>query len=89
MCTYLVETPRVAGVDTVRTKLSFCLQAAYKNVKTKTVLLNFILCAVLFPVEYAKAQSELDEVVGMSRLPELDDRTSLPYVEAFLQEVYR
>ena len=38
---------------------------------------------------HAKAQSELDEVVGMSRLPELDDRTSLPYVEAFLQEVYR
>ena len=58
-------------------------------VKTKTVLLNFILCAVLFPEKYAKAQAELDCVIGSSRLPDLGDRGSLPYVEAFLKEVYR
>lgn len=60
-----------------------------RRAKTKTVLLNFILCAVLFPEKYATAQAELDGVVGNSRLPEPGDRSSLPYVEAYLQEVYR
>ncbi|KZT69368.1 cytochrome P450 [Daedalea quercina L-15889] len=56
---------------------------------TKTVLLNFILCAVLFPEAYAAAQNEIDRVIGNTRLPDLTDRQSLPNVECFLQEVYR
>lgn len=38
---------------------------------------------------YAKAQQMVDEVVGNTRLPELRDRESLPYVDAVLKEVYR
>jgi len=56
---------------------------------TKTVLLNFILCAVLFPEAYNKAQEEIDRVVGAARLPDPSDRAALPYLDCFLQEVYR
>ena len=32
---------------------------------------------------------EIDEKVGRNRLPSLDDRKDMPYIEAFLQEVHR
>ncbi len=36
-----------------------------------------------------KAQAELDTVVGPSRLPDWDDRASLPYVTAIVKESLR
>lgn len=36
-----------------------------------------------------RAQEEIDQVVGMSRLPEFSDRNSMPYVEATLFETLR
>ncbi|TFK53786.1 cytochrome P450 [Heliocybe sulcata] len=47
------------------------------------------LAMCLYPDARRKAQSELDAVVGPSRLPTFDDRKSLPYVEAFVWEVLR
>ncbi|KZT03202.1 cytochrome P450 [Laetiporus sulphureus 93-53] len=44
---------------------------------------------VLYPDVYRKAQIEMDAVVGRSRLPNLDDRLVLPYLECVLKEVYR
>lgn len=43
----------------------------------------------LHPVIQARAQTELDSVVGRERLPVIADRGSLPYVEAVIQEVMR
>jgi hypothetical protein len=43
----------------------------------------------LFPDKQEKAQQEMDAVVGPDRLPEFSDRSSLPYLEAVLQEVFR
>ncbi|CAE6462191.1 unnamed protein product [Rhizoctonia solani] len=37
----------------------------------------------------AKAQAEVDRVLGQDRLPEMDDRELLPYVECVLKEVER
>ena len=37
----------------------------------------------------AKAQAELDVVVGANRLPNFDDRPQLPYIEAILSEALR
>lgn len=37
----------------------------------------------------AKAQAEVDEVIGPDRLPEMSDRGSLPYVKCVLKEVLR
>ena len=37
----------------------------------------------------ARAQAELDSVVGRERLPSFDDRADLPYVSAVCKEVLR
>ena len=44
---------------------------------------------VIFPDVQRKAQAELDAVVGPSRLPTFEDRTSLPYVNAIVKECMR
>ncbi|KIK93828.1 hypothetical protein PAXRUDRAFT_828579 [Paxillus rubicundulus Ve08.2h10] len=49
----------------------------------------FILVMVLFPEAQRKAQEEIDCVVGRNRLPNFDDRSSLPYVEALMRESMR
>lgn len=42
-----------------------------------------------YPEIQARAQKELDSVVGRDRLPEFSDRDSLPYLSAILKEVLR
>lgn len=54
-----------------------------------TTLISFILAMVLHRGTFEKAQAELDRVIGSERLPNLDDRESLPYLECVLKEVYR
>ena len=49
----------------------------------------FFLALALFPDAQQKAQAEIDTVVGTSRLPAPSDRKNLPYVEAYLLEVFR
>ena len=44
---------------------------------------------VLYPSTQAKAQKEVDELIGANRLPEFSDRPSLPYLECVVQESYR
>ncbi|PBK75824.1 cytochrome P450 [Armillaria solidipes] len=56
---------------------------------TVSVLLSVILAFVLYPEVQAKAQAELDAVVGPIRLPSFDDRPHLPYINAILLEVLR
>ncbi|KAK8376326.1 hypothetical protein O3P69_009756 [Scylla paramamosain] len=48
-----------------------------------------VLLMALHPEVMAKVQKELDEVVGRSRLPSMDDRSKLPYTDATLSEVFR
>lgn len=43
----------------------------------------------LYPEVQRKAQKELDAVVGVERLPELDDRDALVYLSALLMECFR
>jgi len=49
----------------------------------------FLLLMIKFPEAQRKAQQELDRVLKGERLPKLDDRASLPYIDAVLQEVLR
>jgi len=44
---------------------------------------------VNYPDVQRKAQDEIDKVVGKNRLPEFNDRPSMPYVEAMLLETMR
>lgn len=51
---------------------------------------QFILAMVLHPEKQAKAQEELDKVIGRgTRLPEYEDEPNLPYLSALLKEVMR
>jgi len=47
------------------------------------------LAMILYPEVAAKAQEELDDIVGSERLPTFEDRPHLPYVNAFIKEVLR
>ena len=49
----------------------------------------FFLAMALHPEVQAKAQAELDAVVGPDRLPEFSDRTALPYLNAVIKEALR
>ncbi|PCH33051.1 cytochrome P450 [Wolfiporia cocos MD-104 SS10] len=53
------------------------------------VLTTFILAMVLHPDVYKKAQEEIDQVIGHSRLPNLEDRELLPYIECIIKELFR
>lgn len=44
---------------------------------------------VLFPDIQAKAQEELDAVIGSGRLPTWDDRADLPYIRGVVEETLR
>ncbi|KAM6498917.1 Cytochrome P450 [Amanita muscaria] len=54
-----------------------------------TTKIDFILAMTLHPDAQKKAHEEIDCVIGKDRLPTLDDRSSLPYVEAVYREVLR
>jgi cytochrome P450 len=43
----------------------------------------------LYPDVQAKAQAEIDTVIGTDRLPTSEDRPNLPYVDALVKEVLR
>ncbi|KAH8998285.1 cytochrome P450 [Lactarius hatsudake] len=56
---------------------------------TVSALQTFILAMILYPEVQRKAQAEIDQVVGNSRLPDFSDQDALPYVQAVLKEVLR
>ncbi|KAF7378499.1 Cytochrome p450 [Mycena sanguinolenta] len=56
---------------------------------TAAQLEAFILAMVLHPDVQATAQRELDKLVGNDRLPDISDRSQLPYVDALCKEVLR
>lgn len=51
--------------------------------------MSFFLAMAIYPEVQAKAQAELDAVVGPDRLPEFADRDELPYVNAIISELFR
>ena len=53
------------------------------------VLMTFFLMMVVHPAVQEKAQAEIDAVVGKDRLPTMDDRPLLPFIDAIFREVNR
>ena len=58
-------------------------------IQTRGALIVFMLTMTRNPDVLRKAQEEIDSVVGHDRLPDFNDRGSLPYLEAILEELYR
>ena len=50
---------------------------------------SFFLAMALYPEVQKKAQAEIDTVVGPHRLPDFEDRPSLPYINAIVKESMR
>ena len=61
----------------------------FSSTQSTSTLLIFLLAMVLHPEVQAKAQADIDRVVGKDRLPDFDDRPALPYVDAILRETMR
>lgn len=57
--------------------------------QTMSSISSFLLAMCLHPDVQNKGQEEIDSVIGTNRLPNLEDRRSLPYVEAIYREVMR
>ncbi|KAG1754144.1 cytochrome P450 [Suillus lakei] len=77
------------GVITAAVMEATSIAFAAASETTTSTLLVFLLAMVLHPGVQAKAQAEIDRVVGKDRLPDFDDRPGLPYVEAILRETLR
>lgn len=56
---------------------------------SSSTLITFVLACCAFPEALAPAWEELDRVVGQDRSPTVEDEPSLPYVRAFVKEVFR
>ncbi|KAK0450594.1 cytochrome P450 [Desarmillaria tabescens] len=56
---------------------------------TVAAIYVFFKAMLLYPEIQAKAQAEIDAVIGDDRLPRFDDRERLPYVNALALEVSR
>ena len=57
--------------------------------QANSVILSFILAMSLYPDDQRRAQEEIDRVVGVDRLPNFQDKASLPYVNALIDECLR
>lgn len=56
---------------------------------TVITLTTFTLAMIMFPDVQRAAQEEIDRVVGGDRLPGIEDRERLPYVDALIKETLR
>lgn len=50
---------------------------------------NFLLKLVEYPEEQNKIYEEIVDVVGRDRMPTLEDKSKMPYTNAFMYEVTR
>ena len=51
--------------------------------------MSFYLTMCLYPDVMRKAQSEIDKVTKAKRLPTIEDRNEIPYIDALVKELYR
>jgi hypothetical protein len=78
-----------AGSDTVSLINSCDCKTHITSHQTVSVITAYFLAVAKYPEVQAKAQTEINAVVGPNRLPTFEDRDSLPYIEAICKELYR
>lgn len=63
----------------------------FSNVWPQTVSLlhTFVMAMVLHSDVFRKLQAEMDSIVGKTRLPTIEDRPALAYLECVLKEMVR
>uniref|UniRef100_A0A673GJ58 Cytochrome P450, family 2, subfamily AE, polypeptide 1 n=1 Tax=Sinocyclocheilus rhinocerous TaxID=307959 RepID=A0A673GJ58_9TELE len=87
---YLDEIEKVVEAEFTEENLIYCVVDLF-GAGTETTS-NTLRWALLFMVKYPevqeKVQSEIDQVIGQTRQPLMDDRTNLPYTYAVLHEIH-
>ena len=54
---------------------------------TTSIFLQFLIsCLVAFPEVQARAQKDIDRVIGRDRSPRFEDFDNLPYIDAIIKE---
>ncbi|KIJ60837.1 hypothetical protein HYDPIDRAFT_97846 [Hydnomerulius pinastri MD-312] len=80
-------TGPLASEETIKEVAASGLSAGIET--TSSYVMVFLLAMATHPSIQEQAQAEIDCVIGTGRLPDFDDRPSLPYVEAVLRETLR
>lgn len=81
-----------AGYDSVRLHPSSVADALMRHLmraQTISAVSTFFFAMTHFPEAQARAQAEIDGVIGPDPLPTTADRASLPYVAGVLRETIR
>ncbi|KAH0835878.1 cytochrome P450 [Lanmaoa asiatica] len=82
-------TAFLAASETVRDSVSIVTIITDHSKQSHAVLMTFFLMMVVNPAAQEKAQAQIDAVVGNARLPTLDDRPLLPFLDAIFWETIR
>ena len=82
------EAPKYEATELEVSTLAGALFGAGSDTSSST-LITFVLACCAFPESLPKAWEELDRVVGSERSPSFEDEINLPYVKAFVKEVFR
>ncbi|KAK0478627.1 cytochrome P450 [Armillaria luteobubalina] len=75
--------------DGISSDKEFDIKWSAATMYTVASIYAFFKAMLLYPDIQAKAQAEIDAVVGNDRLPRFDDRDHLPYINALALEVIR
>uniref|UniRef100_A0A8C2ZAE2 Cytochrome P450 n=1 Tax=Cyclopterus lumpus TaxID=8103 RepID=A0A8C2ZAE2_CYCLU len=88
---YLNEIQKVADAGFNEDNLVMCgFDLFGAGSHTTSVTLRWaLLYMTKYPEVQAKVQAEIDEVVGTSRQPSMEDRADLPYTDAVIHEIQR
>ena len=57
--------------------------------KTLSAIMTGLIALVMDPIIQARAQAEMDVVVGKDRLPTFADRDRMPYMQCIISETLR
>jgi hypothetical protein len=59
------------------------------NFQTISIIVSFFLAMLHHPEVQIRARAEIDSVTEGNRLPDFEDRPSLPYIELLMAELFR
>uniref|UniRef100_A0A672NQ82 Cytochrome P450, family 2, subfamily AE, polypeptide 1 n=1 Tax=Sinocyclocheilus grahami TaxID=75366 RepID=A0A672NQ82_SINGR len=88
---YLDEIEKDSEAEFTETNLIYCVVDLFgAGTETTSKTLRWaLLFMVKYPEVQKKVQPEIDQVIGQTRQPLMDDRTNLPYTYAVLHEIQR
>lgn len=84
-------TPQAPARYVVSSDACYLIEISHSHLspQTASVVQQIFVALALHPAVQARAQAEVDAVIQGERLPNIDDRSRLPYVEAVFHEILR